>query len=197
MGLSLLWSMSEISPMPSREDDPHTRIVQQLRGIPQQLNRTIRAWSDRKQLVCSSDTGATSEPASREISILSCLLPVRTLAWGEVWNIWKNNEIAWPQTVAHYRQRGFSSWEAWREACKNAFRCEERSWALYRILRPFEAVPTFVGGPFPFWQREFYRGQEPLTFAQLATLAGVRQDEKVQAIHASFPEATILVGLLQ
>jgi hypothetical protein len=145
-----------------------------------------------------SATGQLRElDGTTENQSLEGLRFVRPLCWDEVWSVWRSNEIDWPETTEHFQKRGFTSWEAWRTPCAQAFQCDRRTWRLYDVADPLVMAPTFYGGPFPFWQRMFYGDCETLSFAELAALPGVRQDWKIAAIRAAFPSATTLVGLHQ
>jgi len=91
---------------------------------------------------------------------------VKPLTWQEVFAIWRENEAGNPNWEAHYKERGFNSWEEWRSAYAEPLKCAGREWELYKILDPMQSMPKFHGGPFRGWKEKYYGEDNFPTFAQ-------------------------------
>ncbi|MEK9152159.1 MAG: hypothetical protein AAB692_02235 [Patescibacteria group bacterium] len=121
---------------------------------------------------------------------------IRKLDWSEVFDIWRANEAHRDGWKAHYKERGFASWEEWRMSAATAFGLPELSWSLYEISSPSKIIPAFHGGPFRSWSERFYGGSVMPSFAELISNPELRKHGGVLAMIENFPENTVITGVL-
>jgi hypothetical protein len=126
----------------------------------------------------------------------SGFLEIRSVSWAEVFAIWRANEASNPKWIEHYHQKGFSSWEAWREATHAPLQCSTLEWTLYQIKTPLLSIPSFRAGPFKSWQREYFQGLEIPTFKKLVQHPGLQNHAGLKDLLAHFPQATTITGLI-
>lgn len=132
---------------------------------------------------------------------MSLLNPARfsyrnVLSWREVFGIWRANEAHESHWIHHYRERGFPSWDAWREDYAAPLSCSSRMWEVYRIRNPILTVPRLLGGPIRSWRRHYYNGRDRVTFGELANHPGIQAHTGLPKLLRAFPEATMVTGLL-
>ncbi len=121
---------------------------------------------------------------------------IKLLSWPEVFEIWRATEASNPNWEAHYKERGFNSWEEWRKVYSTGFRCADREWHFYKIIDPLGSVPKFHGGPFRGWKEKYYAGDELPTFNQLIQNPEIEQHDYVRQLMNDFPKETTITGLL-
>ncbi len=79
------------------------------------------------------------------------LVYVKPLSWREVFDIWRDLE-AWQETwKEHWTERGFNSWDEWREMYATPLHPETLSWELHHISDPLKDFPLFYGTPTKGW----------------------------------------------
>lgn len=121
---------------------------------------------------------------------------VRQLLWTEVFEIWRKTEARNPNWEAHYKERGFSTWEEWRRTYVEPLKCAEREWHLYKILDPVRSVPKFHGGPIRSWMEKYYGGQKRPRFSEIVQGSKIQQHGYVLQLRDNFPKETALTGLV-
>jgi len=112
------------------------------------------------------------------------------ISWREVFSAWRDQESMLPKWIEHYTQRGFHSWDSWRNSSVEVLHPENLSWKLYEITDPVKTVPNFYIGPFRSWIKK-YSIAKPTTFHELVEHQQFQEEKKT----GPFPEATMLVGL--
>ncbi len=123
------------------------------------------------------------------------LSEIKSLAWKEVFSIWKESEAKLPRWVEHYRKRGFSSWDDWRKDTIKNLGAENLGWKLYRVNKPTETIPLFYAGPFRSWIKNYYRGKEIMSFSELGKNPQIEKSETVNQMINDFPKTATLIGL--
>ena len=123
------------------------------------------------------------------------LKPVKTLSWSEVFSIWRDGESFLPRWIAHYRNSGFASWDAWRTNTLKDLRYDGLSWVLFEIVDPLRHVPDFLGGPFRAWIAKYYDGRDSPAFREIVKTPALRGNQIVQEMAAQFPHETCIIGL--
>jgi hypothetical protein len=124
------------------------------------------------------------------------LVFIEQTSWTNVWESWRNREGTredWQQVA---KEKGWSSWEEWRDAWVANFSAQSRAWSRYAIPDPLHTVPNFRIGPTKSWQAHF--GEAEYNTHTLATLVErVQYDTngKVQGILAQFPDPTEFIGI--
>ncbi len=118
------------------------------------------------------------------------LWPVKPLTFDDVQAIWRENEIDQEHWKKFWRERGFNSWEEWRQPRINAVRATNKEWQLYLVVDPLKAVPEFHGGPYKGWRDQFYEG------ATMPAFKDIREHWAAAEFLANFPNDTTLIGWL-
>lgn len=117
--------------------------------------------------------------------------------WDNVWQAWLEREGTredWQQVA---REKGWQSWEEWRDAWVSNFNAKTRRWLRYTILNPLKAVPNFRVGPTQSWQKNFPEGERNKhTFATLVERVSYDTNGKVQRILENFPTPTEFIGIV-
>ena len=117
--------------------------------------------------------------------------------WDSVWQAWLEREGTrkdWQQVA---KDKGWQSWEEWRDAWSGNFGAQTRRWFCYTILNPLEMVPRFRVGPTQSWQKNFPIGeQNKHTFATLVDGVSYEQNDKVLGILENFPNPTEFIGIV-
>lgn len=117
--------------------------------------------------------------------------------WDDVWQAWRKREGTredWQQVA---REKGWQSWEEWRNAWVSNFGAQRRRWLRYSILNPLGTVPKFRVGPTQSWQKNFPENERNThTFATLVEKVSYEQNEKVRGILENFPDPTEFIGIV-
>lgn len=117
--------------------------------------------------------------------------------WNNVWQAWLEREGTrddWKQIA---REKGWQSWEEWRDAWVRNFGAQMRRWRRYTILNPLEIVPNFRVGPTQSWQKNFPESERNKhTFSSLVERVSYDTNGKVQGILENFPDPTEFIGIV-
>ncbi len=126
------------------------------------------------------------------------LQPLRPLTWKQTFEFWRESEGSNPEWLAVARERGYETWEAWRNAYVAPFKLDQRSWGLYRVVNPVLTVPRFRGGPFQGWVERFYHGQHrpTPTFGRIAEELFQQGNGRATSLKSSFPRQTTVIGVM-
>jgi hypothetical protein len=122
---------------------------------------------------------------------------IKPLTWPDVFAIWRQNED-YPNShwIAHWKGRGFNSWDDWRLTYVEPLGLKELEWGLYEVKNPLQAIPLFHGGPFRSWIEKFYQGVEYPTFADLAKMPEIQTHQGVLNMLADFPAQTTVSAVI-
>lgn len=131
------------------------------------------------------------KPDQRQLSF------IRPITWQEIFHSWQNDEAHQQRWIAHYKSRGFNTWNEWRNRHVAPLKLDERDWFLYRINNPLKTIPHFFGGPFKAWKKEHYGKHDALSFADLATSPKIITNPVINKLVDNFPSPTMLIGLWQ
>lgn len=116
--------------------------------------------------------------------------------WKNVFQSWFEREGTrgdWQQVA---KEKGWPSWQAWREAWVEGFGAQERKWFRFTILNPLETVPQFRIGPTQSWQKNFPPDERNKhTFASLIDRSAYEENSKVKSMLNDFPEPTEFIGI--
>lgn len=116
--------------------------------------------------------------------------------WNNVFQAWKDREGTREEWQQVAKEKGWESWEEWRDAWVRNFDAQDRRWFHYSIFDPISTVPQFRVGPTQSWQENFpaeERNQH--TFATLIENVSYEQNDKVRGIIANFPKSTEFIGI--
>jgi hypothetical protein len=117
--------------------------------------------------------------------------------WDNVWQAWLEREGIredWQQVA---KEKGWQSWEEWRNAWVSNFGAQTRQWLRYTILNPLEMVPKFRVGPTQSWQKNFPEIEyNKHTFTTLIERVSYDTNRKVQGILKNFPDPTEFIGIV-
>jgi len=120
---------------------------------------------------------------------------LRPLEWEEVFDFWRKNEASQANWIKVYKERGFDSWDAWREKYIKPFKCDKAEWHFYELIDPEKNIPSFYGGPFKTWKKLYYKEKKTLKFSELAKLPENQKNKDINSLANNFPEKTIIIGL--
>ena len=121
---------------------------------------------------------------------------VGPISWPEIFAVWKAGEAHQPSWQKHWQERGFDSWEEWRQAYAAPLHPETLSWFLYKIKDPIKDLPLFYGVPTKAWIEKAYDGKQTKMFSEIINLPILKDNAKVLDIKQSFPQKTMLTGLI-
>ncbi len=120
---------------------------------------------------------------------------IKSLTWEEVFEIWRANEEANPAWIAHWKSKGFTSWENWRQTLSGPWHCETRQWELYRVINPLAVSPGWRGGSFRTWRTFYYQGQDFATFRDIVSGPNIQTHpgyQKMLLMYDDFPGKTTM-----
>ncbi len=121
---------------------------------------------------------------------------IKPLSWKEVFDTWRKSE-AWQESWRdHWVERGFDSWDEWREAYSAPLHPETLSWELFRITDPVRDLPLFFGTPTKSWIEKAYDGETTRQFRDIAHLPIIADNEKILDMKKNFPKETMLTGIV-
>lgn len=124
------------------------------------------------------------------------LVHTKPLSWKEVFDMWRNLEVSQESWKEHWTERGFDSWDEWREAYAAPLHPETLSWALYRITDPLKELPLFYGTPTKGWIEKAYDGVTTKQLKDISQLPIIIENQKILAIKQDFPKETMLTGII-
>ena len=117
------------------------------------------------------------------------------ITWGKVFGFWRTNEASQPDWIRTYQEKGFNSWDDWRNTHAEQLKCKELEWHLYELTDSLKNVPSFYGGPFRTWIKYYYDRKETCRFSELANLEKIKSNKRVNSLVNNFPKETIIIGL--
>lgn len=121
---------------------------------------------------------------------------IEETTWQNVWENWMQAEGSDPNWHQVAKEKGFHTWEEWRDSWVQNFNAQTRTWTRYSIMDPFATVPNFKIGPTQAWQKNFPQSeQNQHTFQELIQNVNVDTNTKVQAILNNFPDQTEFIGI--
>lgn len=124
------------------------------------------------------------------------LIHAKSLSWKEVFDTWRDLE-AWQESwKEHWTERGFDSWDEWREAYVAPLHPETLSWELYQITNPTKDTPLFSGAPTKAWREHAYEGEPTKLLQDILHIPIVTENPKILAIKKDFPKETMLTGIV-
>lgn len=120
--------------------------------------------------------------------------------WKEVWNLWQDREGKREEWQKLAKEKGWQSWEKWRDAWVSNIGLQNREWERYIVNDPLSVIPTCLVGPTTSWQN-FFSDKKLLThtFAELIEEKGFLdrgKNNKIQAIQKQFPVETEFIGIV-
>ena len=118
------------------------------------------------------------------------------ITWEKVFGFWRKNEADHPDWIRTYQEKGFNSWDDWRNSHAERLKCKGLEWHLYELVDPLKNIPSFYGGPFKTWVKLYYNRKETCRFSELANLEKIKTNKKVASLVNNFPKETIMIGLV-
>lgn len=122
---------------------------------------------------------------------------IKDLSWPDVFEIWRKTEEPLEHWQKLWKEKGFASWQAWRQATHANLRGQELSWALYRVANPVAEIPNWRGGMFHGWAKWYYPAlaEQPPRFKDLLAHPGVNNHQYVREIANNFPPKTTVTAI--
>lgn len=114
---------------------------------------------------------------------------IKPLTWGEIVEIWRNNEINEEHWRIYYELKGHKSWDQWRKKYIYAYAALNKDWYLVKVKDPLASVPSFRGGNYKGWKENFYEGKELPTFSE------VKEHPVAGKFLKNLPKETIIIAL--
>lgn len=121
---------------------------------------------------------------------------IRPISWLEIFAAWKAGETQQKTWQEHWQERGFDSWDEWRQAYAAPLKPEALSWFLYKIKDPIKELPLFYGTPTKACVEKAYDGKQTKRFSEIINLPIIKDNLKVLDIKQNFPRKTMLTGLI-
>jgi hypothetical protein len=128
-----------------------------------------------------------------QCSSLEFLNPIK---WTDIFSSWKKGE-AWQKSwKKHWKERGFSSWDKWREDYVKPLEPQKLEWFLYDIKNPLQEFPLFYGVPSRSWIEKAYGGEKTKQLKEIINLPIIKDNLKVLDIKKDFPKETMFTGII-
>lgn len=122
---------------------------------------------------------------------------IKKSSWSDVFNVWRENEdYPGSHWILLWQERGFKSWEDWRETYVERLGLKQLEWGFYEIIEPMQTVPQFGGGPFRSWVERFYQGKDNPLFSELAFLPEIQTHQGIINLMNDFPPETVITGVI-
>jgi hypothetical protein len=124
---------------------------------------------------------------------------VHNIDWQDVFAVWRAYEAYQKNWRKHWEERGFESWDEWRQNYIAPIKPEEKKWSVWRVNRPIEDFPKIYGVPSKGWQQDVYpEGVQTMPLREIVELlkTDFGKNEKVEAIKNNFPYQTMLTGIV-
>jgi hypothetical protein len=121
---------------------------------------------------------------------------VRPISWEEIFDQWRKGEAGQESWKRHWEERGFDSWDEWRTAYAEPLQPASLHWSLYEIKNPLKEFPLIFGVPTDAWIRKVYNGETTKQLRKITDSPFFQENEKVSSIKKSFPQETMLTGLV-
>lgn len=119
----------------------------------------------------------------------------RPVTWDEVFGVWRKGEAYQESWRAHWRARGFDSWEEWRKSYSSPLRPEKRDWHLYKLENSQNILEVY-GVPSRGWIAKCYDGEKTKKLSALLDHPIVAKSKKVEECRNNFPKKTMLTGVV-
>jgi hypothetical protein len=119
------------------------------------------------------------------------------LKWAEIFATWREGEAHQESWKKHWEERGFSSWEEWRQNYAQPLNPEKLDWFLYTIKNPLYEFPLFYGVPSKGWIKKAYGGETTKQLQEIINLPVIKDNLKVLDIQKDFPQKTLFTGIIQ
>ena len=120
-------------------------------------------------------------------------------SWEEVFQKWKEDEgsiKAWQDFAV--REKGWGSWEEWRQHQASFIDAQNRKWDIYEILDPNKIIPNFRIGPFKSWQDNYSEAEKNIhTFRDLVRdkTEWVMGNSGIKSMKDNFPPNSQFIGI--
>lgn len=124
------------------------------------------------------------------------LVRIKPLSWKEVFDMWRSLESWQESWKQHWTERGFDSWDEWRQAYVAPFHPETLSWELFQISDPIKDLPLFYGTPTKSWIEKAYDGEITKRLQDITHLPIIKDNKKILDIKRDFPKKTMLTGII-
>jgi hypothetical protein len=110
--------------------------------------------------------------------------------------VWRKGEVWQESWKKHWEERGFDSWEEWRNAYVKPLHPEKLEWFLYKIKSPLEIFPGIYGVPSRSWVDKAYGGKTTKRLKDIVRTKLFVENEKIKEIKNNFPKNTLFTGLV-
>ncbi len=121
---------------------------------------------------------------------------INPISFQEIFENWKELEAWQDSWKKHWEDRGYSSWEEWRNDYVKPLDPLDLEWFLYSIKDPIKFLPEIYGVPSRTWTELVYKGAEPKQLKDVLDHPIVTENPKIIAIKNSFPKKTMLTGII-
>lgn len=121
---------------------------------------------------------------------------IKSLRWGDVFDIWETNEATDESWILHAtKDRGFASWQAWRQTHAHKLRLAGLKWGLFEITDT-EKITSFHAGPFGAWAK-YYGEKNSISFSELIKFPDAQANKRLQKMIKNFPDRMNLIGVVR
>jgi hypothetical protein len=118
------------------------------------------------------------------------------IEWRDIFAVWRSGEAYQKSWKEHWLERGFDSWDAWRENYVAPLEPGLHSWNIYRISNPSQDIKLMYGVPSRGWQEKCYEGEMIKMIGDILDHPAVKENNKVKIIMKNFPYQTMLTGVI-
>lgn len=126
---------------------------------------------------------------------MGVLVRMRSVTWQEVFDYWRESEAdaGW-DTV--WKERGFESWDQWRETYADELGLAQATWEEFEVSRdPREFAAGLWAGGFNGWADFWPEGTQCARMSQIADHPNVPHNDKIKKILEDFPKKTTIMLL--
>lgn len=118
------------------------------------------------------------------------------IEWRDIFSVWRSYEAYQQDWKKHWMERGFESWDDWRENYVAPLEPEKLSWKVYRINDPIQDINLIYGVPSRGWQEKCYGGEKTKMIKDILAHTIIIENEKIKSIMRNFPYQTMLTGIV-
>lgn len=121
---------------------------------------------------------------------------IKDIAWPEIFSTWRNMEASQESWQKHWEERGYTSWDEWREAYAAPLKPGTLEWFLFCFKDPLKDFPLMYGVPSRSWVDKAYDGKTTKMLKDILNLPIISENPKVHDIKKDFPSETMLTGII-
>jgi len=120
---------------------------------------------------------------------------VHDIEWSDIFSVWRAYEAYQACWREHWIERGFDSWDEWRNNYILPLSPESKEWKIYKI-KDLKMIGEFYGVPSRGWIKKCYNGEITKKLGDILDHPMIKDNKKIDAIMKNSPYQTMLTGIV-